>query len=49
MAPTTEMFTIILIDSGDKPFEVIKAVKDISGIGVREAKDIVEDLRSGKV
>jgi hypothetical protein len=38
-----QLFTIILVDAGDRPIEVIKEIRGISGAGLREAKDIIED------
>lgn len=35
-------FDIILTDSGDKKINVIKVVREITGLGLKEAKDAVE-------
>jgi large subunit ribosomal protein L7/L12 len=35
-------FTVILASSGDKKIEVIKEVRGITGLGLKEAKDLVE-------
>jgi large subunit ribosomal protein L7/L12 len=35
-------FTVILADSGDKKIEVIKEVRAITGLGLKEAKDLVD-------
>ena len=35
-------FTVILAASGDKKIEVIKEVRAITGLGLKEAKDLVE-------
>ncbi len=35
-------FTVILSASGDKKIEVIKEVRAITGLGLKEAKDLVE-------
>lgn len=35
-------FTVILKDSGDKKINVIKEVRAITGLGLKEAKDLVE-------
>ena len=35
-------FTVILANSGDKKIEVIKEVRGITGLGLKEAKDLVE-------
>ena len=40
-------FNVILKSAGDKKVEVIKAVRAITGLGLKEAKDLVE--AGGKV
>ena len=44
-------FTVTLKSAGDKKVEVIKAVRAITGLGLKEAKDLVEgapkDLKEG--
>lgn len=35
-------FTVVLTASGDKKIEVIKEVRAITGLGLKEAKDLVE-------
>ena len=44
-------FNIILKSAGDKKVEVIKAVRAITGLGLKEAKDLVEgapkDVKEG--
>ena len=35
-------FTVILKDGGDKKINVIKEVRAITGLGLKEAKDLVE-------
>ena len=35
-------FTVILASAGDKKIEVIKEVRGITGLGLKEAKDLVE-------
>lgn len=35
-------FTVVLANSGDKKIEVIKEVRAITGLGLKEAKDLVE-------
>ena len=35
-------FDVILASAGDKKLEVIKAVRGITGLGLKEAKDLVE-------
>ena len=39
--PQTE-FTVILAKSGDKKINVIKEIRTITGLGLKEAKDLVE-------
>jgi large subunit ribosomal protein L7/L12 len=43
-APVEEQteFTVILKSAGDKKVEVIKVVRAITGLGLKEAKDLVE-------
>jgi large subunit ribosomal protein L7/L12 len=43
-APAAEQdeFTVMLIDAGDKKINVIKEVRAITGLGLKEAKDLVE-------
>jgi large subunit ribosomal protein L7/L12 len=43
-APAEEQteFTIVLAAAGDKKIEVIKEVRAITGLGLKEAKDLVE-------
>ena len=43
-APVEEQteFNVILKSAGDKKVEVIKAVRAITGLGLKEAKDLVE-------
>jgi len=35
-------FTVVLKSAGDKKVEVIKAVRGITGLGLKEAKDLTE-------
>ena len=35
-------FTVILADAGDKKINVIKEIRTITGLGLKEAKDLVE-------
>jgi large subunit ribosomal protein L7/L12 len=35
-------FTVVLADAGDKKINVIKEVRAITGLGLKEAKDLVE-------
>ena len=43
-APVEEKteFTVMLMAAGDKKIEVIKEVRAITGLGLKEAKDLVE-------
>jgi large subunit ribosomal protein L7/L12 len=43
-APVEEQteFTVILAKSGDKKINVIKEIRTITGLGLKEAKDLVE-------
>ena len=43
-APVEEKtdFTIFLVSSGDKKINVIKEVRSLTGLGLKEAKDLVE-------
>ena len=43
-APAEEQteFTVVLAAAGDKKIEVIKEVRAITGLGLKEAKDLVE-------
>jgi large subunit ribosomal protein L7/L12 len=43
-APAAEKteFTVMLTDAGDKKINVIKEVRAITGLGLKEAKDLVE-------
>ena len=52
-APAEEKtdFTIFLVSSGDKKINVIKEVRTFTGLGLKEAKDLVEaapmEIKSG--
>jgi large subunit ribosomal protein L7/L12 len=35
-------FTLVLVDAGEKKINVIKEVRAITGLGLKEAKDLVE-------
>jgi len=35
-------FTVVLAAAGDKKIEVIKEVRELTGLGLKEAKDLVE-------
>ena len=40
--PPKDDFTVMLTAVGDKKINVIKAVREITGLGLKEAKDLVE-------
>ena len=35
-------FTVVLVEAGDKKINVIKEIRAITGLGLKEAKDLVE-------
>ena len=37
-----EDFTVVLTGSGEKKIQVIKVVRELTGLGLKEAKDLVE-------
>jgi large subunit ribosomal protein L7/L12 len=45
-APAAEVekdeFTVVLTGSGDKKIQVIKVIREITGLGLKEAKDLVD-------
>ena len=41
-AEAKDEFTVILAAAGDKKINVIKVVREITGLGLKEAKDLVE-------
>ena len=43
-APVEEQteFTVVLAEAGDKKINVIKAVREVTSLGLKEAKDLVE-------
>jgi len=43
-APAEEKteFTVILAKAGDKKIDVIKVIRELTGLGLKEAKDLVE-------
>ena len=41
-APEKEDFTVVLTGAGDKKIQVIKVVREITGLGLKEAKDLVD-------
>ena len=45
-AEVKDEFNVILAAAGDKKINVIKAVREITGLGLKEAKDLVEGVPS---
>jgi large subunit ribosomal protein L7/L12 len=43
-APEKTMFDVILKESGDKKIQVIKEVRALTGLGLKEAKDLVDGV-----
>jgi large subunit ribosomal protein L7/L12 len=43
-APVAEQdeFTVVLIAAGEKKIQVIKVVRELTGLGLKEAKDLVD-------
>ena len=41
-------FDVILISFGDKKIQVIKEIRAITGLGLKEAKDLVEGVQEGE-
>ena len=41
-APEQEDFAVVLTGSGDKKIQVIKVVRELTGLGLKEAKDLVD-------
>ena len=39
-------FDVILASVGDKKIQVIKVIREITGLGLKEAKDLVDGARS---
>ncbi len=35
-------FTVVLLGAGDKKIQVIKVVRELTGLGLKEAKDLVD-------
>jgi large subunit ribosomal protein L7/L12 len=46
-AEEKSIFNVVLVGVGDKKIEVIKVVRDISGKGLKEAKDLVDAAATG--
>jgi large subunit ribosomal protein L7/L12 len=41
-APEKEDFDLVLASAGDKKIQVIKVVRELTGLGLKEAKDLVD-------
>jgi large subunit ribosomal protein L7/L12 len=41
-APEKEDFTVVLTGAGEKKIQVIKVVRELTGLGLKEAKDLVD-------
>ncbi len=41
-APEQEEFAVMLTGAGDKKIQVIKVVRELTGLGLKEAKDLVD-------
>ena len=41
-AAEKEDFTVVLTTAGDKKIQVIKVVRELTGLGLKEAKDLVD-------
>src|SRR5215470_1862732 len=41
-APEKEDFTVMLTAAGEKKIQVIKVVRELTGLGLKEAKDLVD-------
>jgi large subunit ribosomal protein L7/L12 len=41
-AAEKEDFTVVLTNAGDKKIQVIKVVRELTGLGLKEAKDLVD-------
>ena len=41
-APEKEDFTVMLTGAGDKKIQVIKVVRELTALGLKEAKDLVD-------
>ena len=45
-APTAESFRVVATDGGDRKIEAIKIVRQITGLGLQDAKDLVDNVPS---
>lgn len=44
VAPEKTEFNLVLTGVGEKKIQVIKVVREITGLGLKEAKDVVESI-----
>ena len=42
-AQVQEEFDVVLTSTGDKKIQVLKVVRDVTGLGLKEAKDLVDN------
>jgi len=42
-APVQEEFDVVLTSAGDKKIQVLKVVRDVTGLGLKEAKELVDN------
>ena len=42
--PEKEDFTVVLAGAGDKKIQVIKVVRELTGLGLKEAKELVDGV-----
>jgi large subunit ribosomal protein L7/L12 len=42
--PEKDEFTVMLTGSGDKKIQVIRVVRELTGLGLKEAKDLVDGV-----
>jgi large subunit ribosomal protein L7/L12 len=42
-AAVQEAFDVVLTSAGDKKIQVLKVVRDVTGLGLKEAKDLVDN------
>lgn len=42
-AAVKEEFDVILVSSGDKKIQVLKVLRELTGLGLKEAKDLVDN------
>jgi large subunit ribosomal protein L7/L12 len=43
VAAVQEAFDVVLTSTGDKKIQVLKVVRDVTGLGLKEAKDLVDN------